>query len=91
MRGRTFKDSFVILDEAQNTTPAQMKMVLTRLGSNTRMAINGDVTQMDIQGESGLTDALHRLSSLPSVRQVRFTLEDCVRDPVIQQVLSRYE
>lgn len=91
MRGRTFKDAFVILDEAQNTTPTQMKMFLTRIGQNTRVVVNGDITQKDIRGESGLADAVKKLSFIPAVKHIEFTREDVVRSGLVQEIVSAYE
>lgn len=76
MRGRTFKNAFVILDEGQNTTPTQMKMFLTRIGANCRVVVNGDTAQKDVRGESGLEDAVARLSYIPSVKHIHFTKEE---------------
>jgi phosphate starvation-inducible PhoH-like protein len=91
MRGRTFRDSWVILDEAQNTTPGQMKMFLTRIGENCTVIVNGDERQKDIPGKSGLTDALERLSTLHRVRVIRFEREDVVRSGLVQDIVERYE
>jgi len=90
MRGRTFKDAFVILDEAQNTTPSQMKMFLTRIGHNARVIVNGDTTQHDLRGESGLADAVRRLSFIPSVKHVRLGVDDIVRSGLVQEVVTAY-
>jgi len=91
MRGRTFKDSWVILDEAQNTTPKQMKMFLTRLGDGCKMIVNGDIAQTDIHGKSGLQDATERLFYIPSVRVVKFKREDIVRSGIVQEIVEAYE
>ena len=92
MRGRTFgEDTFVILDEAQNTTPAQMKMFLTRIGDNCKVVINGDIKQSDIKGQNGLADAIYRLSGLPKVNIHEFSREDIVRSGLVRDVLDRYE
>lgn len=93
MRGRTLSNAFVILDEAQNTTCAQMKMFLTRLGENSRMVVTGDPSQSDLpRGTvSGLTDAVERLASLPGVGLVRFGREDVVRHPLVAQIIEAYE
>lgn len=91
MRGRTFKNALVILDEAQNTTPVQMKMFLTRIGVGCTVIVNGDLGQKDISGESGLKDAIDRLSFIPSVQVIRFTKADSVRDPLTQEILEAYE
>lgn len=91
MRGRTFKDAWVILDEAQNTTPAQMKMFLTRIGSNCKVIVNGDTAQKDIRGESGLDDAVARLTWIPTVKHIHFTHEDVVRSGIVQDIIQSYE
>lgn len=92
MRGRTFKeDTFVILDEAQNTTPAQMKMFLTRIGEDCKVVINGDVKQSDIKGDNGLADAIKRLEGLQSVAIHTFEREDIVRSGLVRDVIDRYE
>jgi phosphate starvation-inducible PhoH-like protein len=90
MRGRTFRDAFVILDEGQNTTPVQMKMFLTRIGENCKVVVNGDVDQQDIKGENGLTDAIRRCSWIPSVKTVEFTRADIVRSGLVQDVVDSY-
>jgi phosphate starvation-inducible PhoH-like protein len=91
MRGRTFKNAFVILDEAQNTTPTQMKMFLTRIGQDTKVVVNGDITQKDIRGESGLADAIAKLSYIPSVKCIQFTRDDIVRSGLVQEIVQAYE
>ena len=94
MRGRTLADAFVILDEAQNTTPAQMKMFLTRFGQNSRMVICGDPKQVDIPGgvsASGLADAVTRLEGVESISMCRFTVGDVVRHPIVGRVVAAYE
>jgi len=91
MRGRTFKNAWVILDEAQNTTPKQMKMFLTRLGSDCKMVVNGDTAQTDINGKSGLQDAVERLFYIPSIRVVKFKREDIVRSGLVQEIVECYE
>lgn len=91
MRGRTFKDCWVVLDEAQNTTPTQMKLFLTRIGENSRVIVNGDINQKDIVGASGLTDAVQRLSHLRKVDTVEFSREDIVRSGLVQQIVEAYE
>jgi phosphate starvation-inducible PhoH-like protein len=92
MRGRTLANSYVILDEAQNTTPVQMKMFLTRLGENSRMAITGDPSQVDLPlgAKSGLVDALDVLGKVPEVATVRFTDADVVRHPLVTRVVKAY-
>jgi phosphate starvation-inducible protein PhoH and related proteins len=92
MRGRTFgADSFVILDEAQNTTPAQMKMFLTRLGEGCKVVVNGDIHQSDIAGPNGLWDAVNRLRDLPNVAIHTFHRDDIVRSGLVRDLIDRYE
>lgn len=91
MRGRTFKNAYVILDEGQNTTPTQMKMFLTRIGENCRVIVNGDLNQKDIRGKSGLDDAIKRLGFIPSVRCVEFGKSDVVRSGLVQEIVEAYE
>ena len=94
MRGRTLADAFVILDEAQNTTPAQMKMFLTRFGQNSRMVICGDPRQVDIPGGdamSGLKDAVDRLEGIEGIAVSRFTSADVVRHPIVGRIVEAYE
>ena len=93
MRGRTLSNAFVILDEAQNTTPAQMKMVLTRLGFNSRMVVTGDVTQTDLptSQKSGLTVAQTVLDGVDGIAFCRLTQTDVVRHPLVQRIVKAYE
>lgn len=93
MRGRTLEDAYVILDEAQNTTDAQMKMFLTRLGFNSKMIVTGDVTQIDLPKGimSGLKRALHILKDVQGIRFVYLSAMDVVRHPVVQKIIERYE
>ncbi len=93
MRGRTLDSAFIILDEAQNTTSTQMKMLLTRLGRNSRIVITGDVTQIDLpKGErSGLVHAQQILSSVPGLGFVYLTKEDIVRHHLVQQIIAAYD
>jgi phosphate starvation-inducible protein PhoH and related proteins len=93
MRGRTLARAFVILDEAQNTTPVQMKMFLTRLGEGSRMVVTGDPTQVDLPPatKSGLADALEALEGIESVALVRFTERDVVRHPLVARIVGAYE
>lgn len=93
MRGRTLNHAFVIVDEAQNTTPAQMKMVLTRLGFRSRMVITGDTTQTDLpmNQQSGLTVALQVLKNVEGIAVCEFTQKDVVRHPLVQRIVSAYE
>ena len=93
MRGRTLDDSFIILDEAQNTTTEQMKMFLTRLGFNSRMVVTGDVTQIDLPDgkRSGLKEAVRILKNVEGIRMVRFTEKDIVRHKLVQEIVKAYE
>ncbi|WP_084582786.1 PhoH family protein [Sphingomonas azotifigens] len=94
MRGRTLADAFVILDEAQNTTPMQMKMFLTRFGQNSRMVICGDPNQTDLPGgpnASGLNDAVNRLEGVEGISMVRFGVGDVVRHPIVGRIVAAYE
>jgi phosphate starvation-inducible PhoH-like protein len=90
MRGATFKNAIVILDEAQNTTPAEMKMFLTRIGENCLVIVDGDPAQCDLYGPSGLIDALNRVSGLDEVRVVQFTEDDIVRSGLVRKILKAY-
>ena len=93
MRGRTLGNAFVILDEAQNTTPAQMKMVLTRLGFQSRMVVTGDTTQTDLPStqSSGLSVAHHILASVEGIAFCKLTQADVVRHPLVQRIVAAYE
>jgi phosphate starvation-inducible PhoH-like protein len=93
MRGRTLNDSFVILDEAQNTTSEQMKMFLTRLGFNSKAVVTGDVTQIDLpQGKkSGLIEALEVCGKIEGIGVVQFGERDVVRHNLVQQIIRAYE
>jgi len=93
MRGRTLNDSFIILDEAQNTTSEQMKMFLTRLGFNSKTVITGDVTQIDLPGgrTSGLIEAQKIIEGIEGIRFVYFTNKDVVRHKLVQQIIKAYE
>jgi phosphate starvation-inducible PhoH-like protein len=93
MRGRTFENAVVILDEAQNVTAAQMKMFLTRLGENVTVIVNGDITQCDLPAsvKSGLSDALARFEEDEMVGVVRFNKDDCVRSALCQRTLKAYD
>ena len=93
MRGRTLTNAFVILDEAQNTTPMQMKMFLTRMGENSRMVVNGDLSQVDLpKGTiSGLRDALSILKDTQGISSVRFTAADVVRHGLVAKIVKAYE
>jgi phosphate starvation-inducible PhoH-like protein len=93
MRGRTLNDSFVILDEAQNTTPEQMQMFLTRLGFGSKMVVTGDITQIDLPREqaSGLIQVRDILASLDGVGFVEFGHEDVVRHKLVQRIVEAYK
>ncbi len=93
MRGRTLDDSFIILDEAQNTTPEQMKMFLTRLGFNSKMVITGDITQIDLADNkrSGLVEASRVLRNIESIEQIKFSEKDVVRHKLVQDIVKAYE
>ncbi|MFZ2553618.1 PhoH family protein, partial [Psychrobacter urativorans] len=93
MRGRTLNNSFVILDEAQNTTPEQMKMFLTRLGFGSRAVITGDITQVDLPrgSKSGLTQALEILSGIEEIHITKFDSKDVVRHQLVQKIVEAYD
>ena len=93
MRGRTLDDAFIILDEAQNTTPEQMKMFLTRMGSNSKVVVTGDITQIDLpdKSRSGLVDALRVLRGIQGIAQVQLSDKDVVRHRLVQQIVKAYE
>ena len=93
MRGRTLEDAFVILDEAQNTTIMQMKMFLTRLGFNSKMIVNGDMSQIDLprRVKSGLIDAMEKLKGIKAIDFVHFSASDVVRHPVVADIINAYE
>ena len=93
MRGRTLDDSFIILDEAQNTTHEQMKMFLTRLGFNSKIVITGDITQIDLpdQRKSGLIQAMNVLKGIDDISINRFTDKDVVRHKLVQDIILAYE
>src|SRR5690348_12502885 len=93
MRGRTLNDSFIILDEAQNSTPEQMKMILTRQGFNSKMVVNGDITQIDLPNgrRSGLIDALDVLKGVQGISFVQFDERDVVRHALVQRIVKAYE
>ncbi len=92
MRGRTLDNAFVILDEAQNTTPEQMKMFLTRLGTGSKMVVNGDITQIDLADgkRSGLVDATRILKNIDGIEMVRFTEKDVVRFRLVSEIVKAY-
>lgn len=93
MRGRTLDNAFIILDEAQNTTPAQMKMFLTRIGFGSKAIITGDLSQKDLpkDAQSGLEVALRVLHNIDEISVIRFTSEDVVRHPLVQRIVNAYE
>jgi phosphate starvation-inducible PhoH-like protein len=93
MRGRTLNDSFIILDEAQNTTPEQMKMFLTRIGFNSKAVITGDITQIDLPAErtSGLVQAKNILQGIAGIKFVFFSKLDVVRHSLVQHIINAYE
>ena len=92
MRGRTLNDSFVILDEGQNTTKEQMKMFLTRIGFGSRAVITGDITQVDLpkKQDSGLRHAINLLRDIEAIKFTFFTSQDVVRHPMVQQIIEAY-
>ncbi len=93
MRGRTLDNAFIILDEAQNTTPAQMKMFLTRIGFGSKAIITGDLTQKDLPSgtRSGLDDALHVLKNIDEIGVCNLTSKDVVRHPLVQKIVTAYD
>lgn len=93
MRGRTLNEAFIILDEAQNTTVAQMKMFLTRMGAGSKIVVSGDVTQIDLppNAHSGLVDALSRLHGIEGIASVKLATKDIVRHPLVQKIVKAYE
>lgn len=93
MRGRTLDDAFIILDEAQNTTPEQMKMFLTRLGNNSKAIVTGDITQIDLPfiKKSGLIEAIGILDNISGIDIFHFTHKDVVRHPLVQKIILAYE
>jgi phosphate starvation-inducible PhoH-like protein len=93
MRGRTLNEAYMILDEAQNTTVAQMKMFLTRMGNGSRIVVSGDTTQIDLppHTKSGLVDALERLHGIPGIAAIELTNADIVRHPLVQRIVDAYE
>jgi phosphate starvation-inducible PhoH-like protein len=91
MRGLTLTDSIVVLDEAQNATPAQLKTFLTRIGSGSKYIVNGDLMQSDIRKANGLEDAIRRFTGLRRVGFSQFDLSDVVRHPIVAELLDRYQ
>lgn len=93
MRGRTLDDAFIILDEAQNTSPEQMKMFLTRMGAESKVVVTGDITQIDLpdKARSGLVDALRVLEHVEGIAQVQFSEKDVVRHRLVQEIIKAYD
>jgi phosphate starvation-inducible PhoH-like protein len=93
MRGRTFNDAFIVLDEAQNTTPLQMKMFLTRMGFNAKVVVTGDITQIDLPKgvPSGLVEVQRILKGVDGIAFVYLTEQDVVRHPLVQRIIQAYE
>ena len=93
MRGRTLNEACVILDEAQNTTPMQIKMFMTRLGFNSKIVVTGDITQIDLPDgkKSGLKEAIRILKNIEDIETVRFTEKDVVRHRLVQDIIRAYE
>ena len=93
MRGRTLNDAFILLDEAQNTTNSQMLMFLTRLGYNSKMIINGDITQIDLNlkmHKSGLIEAINKLTNIDKIDIIEFSNDDIVRNQLVQKIIEKY-
>ena len=93
MRGRTLNDSFIIIDESQNTTVEQMKMFLTRIGFGSTVVVTGDITQVDLPNStrSGLRQVLDVLANVPGISFTHFTPKDVVRHPLVQRIVEAYE
>jgi phosphate starvation-inducible PhoH-like protein len=93
MRGRTLANSFIILDEAQNTTPVQMKMFLTRMGEHSRMVVTGDLSQVDLPPgqRSGLAEALEVVDDIPGIGRIAFTDRDVVRHDLVTRIVRAYD
>jgi phosphate starvation-inducible PhoH-like protein len=93
MRGRTLSNAFIILDESQNTTSIQMKMFLTRLGENSKMIINGDLSQVDLPSgtKSGLRESIKILSNIKDIGFIKFDEKDVVRNPLVSKIVSKYD
>ncbi|MEG0180191.1 MAG: PhoH family protein, partial [Oscillospiraceae bacterium] len=93
MRGRTLDDAFIILDEAQNTSPEQMKMFLTRMGTGSKVVVTGDVTQIDLpdRTRSGLVDALKVLKGIEDIARIYFSDKDVVRHRLVQEIVKAYD
>lgn len=91
MRGRTFINSVILFDEAQNSTPQQMKMILSRLGKNSKIIITGDLEQSDISSENGFRDALVRLRDIKGLGMMELSEHDIQRHPIVKEILNRYD
>ena len=93
MRGRTLDDAFIILDEAQNTSPEQMKMFLTRMGAGSKVVVTGDITQIDLpdKARSGLVDALGVLKNVEGIVMIHFSEKDVVRHRLVQEIIRAYD
>ncbi len=93
MRGRTLKNSYIIIDEAQNTSPIQMKMLLTRLGEGSKMVITGDLTQIDLPAgaKSGLVEAVSVLKKIKGIEILNLNSLDIVRHPIVSRIIDAYE
>ena len=93
MRGRTFDNAFIIIDEAQNTTEVQMKMILTRIGNGSRMVVNGDLSQIDLPKgiSSGLSIALQKLNKVEKIKIAELSQKDVVRHPLVSEIIKAYE
>lgn len=90
LRGNTFNDSFVLADECQNATPKQIRLLLTRIGNNTKMVITGDILQSDISERNGLADAIERLSGIDGIGIVKLSDDSIIRNPIIKEIEDRY-
>lgn len=90
MRGRTFENAIVLIDEAQNCTPNQMKLILSRIGENCKYIIDGDITQKDIKGDSGLEDAMRRLAGIDDIEVINFFNADIVRSGLCKKIVQAY-
>jgi phosphate starvation-inducible PhoH-like protein len=89
-RGRSWDDAIILVDEAQNTTPQEMKMLLTRIGYGSKMIVSGDISQKDIQGQSGLEEAIDIIKFIPSVKVIEFGIEDVVRSGICGEIVQAY-
>jgi phosphate starvation-inducible PhoH-like protein len=89
-RGRSWNDSIILVDEAQNTTPQEMKMLLTRIGYNSKMIVSGDISQKDIQDMSGLEEAIDIIGFIPSVKVIEFSVSDVVRSGICSEIVLAY-